>query len=250
MSLQVTSRLEINLLNSTTKPDYITEFVLRNGVPAVVASPEYIAPLVALRAIRGGAYKIVCALDFPGGTNFGMDKMLRAHPDFVAADGFDILLSVGRHDIETHNEMMSIYKFLKSNRPISDIRWTLKPHTNLQETKNALNHIMKYPPSFVRLGSELTEPNLDIESHKKYIKLVREKIPYPLKVCGNIDLEAFNELSKEVNAKRFDVSLEQAEAIVRELAKLPRAATTTPKPGPTSNTSAVKKVGNVGRIRI
>jgi deoxyribose-phosphate aldolase len=249
MSFQIANKLEVNLLNSNTKPEYVSEFVLKNRIPAIVAAPEYIAPLVAHRAVRNGPYKIICAVDFPSGSNFGMDKIFRTNPDFVGADGFDFLLSSNRTDVELHNEMMAIYNFIKGNRPFSQIRWVLKLRTHKDAGLSALKHMAKAPPAFVRLNSELEVPKIGVTKHREYIKLARKQVPYPIKVCGNVDLNLIDKLANEVNVKRFDVSLNQAEAIIRELSNKTAAPRTTPT-SPQPQGPAVKKVGNVGRIRL
>jgi hypothetical protein len=249
MSFQIANQLEVNLLSANTKPEYVSEFVLKNRIPTIVAYPEYIAPLVAHRAIRNGPYKIICAIDFPAGSNFAMDKIFRSNPDFVGADGYDFLLSTNRTDIELYNEMMAIFRFIKGNRPMSQIRWALKMHTHKSQGLSALKHMKKVPPAFVRLNSELEVPKLGVTKHREYIKLASKQIPYPIKVCGNVDLTLIEKLTGEANVKRFDVSLDQAEAIIRELSNrstAPRTPPTAPQPqGP-----AVKKVGNIGRIRL
>lgn len=224
MSLQATTRFEINLLNAKTKPQYVCEFARKHKIPALVASPEYIAPLIAYRAMSSSGFKIICALDFFKGDNFAMDKLFRSNPDFVAADGFDILLSPGRSEVESKNEMKSIYEYLKANRPLSEIRWVLNMHKSTDEVVGILKNMKNFPPSFVRVDPHLELPKIDIATFKEQISLIREHVPYPIKIGGNIDLAVYNEFKDDRNVKRFDVSMDQMETIVRGLKNTPKIA--------------------------
>lgn len=240
---QILSKLELNILDAKTKPEYVSDFVLKNRIPAIVASPEYVAQLSAQRAVRRGQYKIICALDFPRGENFSMDKVWRSNPDLVEADGFDILVSIKRSEIEIGNEMKALYEFLKMNKPMSEIRWCLRMHTAPEESLKIIKHIKNYSPTFVRVDPHLSLPKLGVKKHKDHLKTVSELTPFPIKVSGNVDLSLIEKLTK---AKRFDVSLEQAEAIVKAL---PYTPATQPASFPKSNVPAVKK-GKFNRIRI
>lgn len=248
MNPQITNKLEVNLLDATTTPQVVSEFALKYKIQAIVSSPEYIAPLIVHRASMGGKYKIISALDFPKGLNYSMDKLFRANPDFVGADGFEILLSSDKSEIESKNEMKAIHSYLKANRPLSEIRWCLKMHTTeFEETAGILKNMKLFPPSFVRVDPHLETPASTIEKLKAQAAIVNEAVPYPIKLSGNIGLEELQALSKIKGVKRFDVTMKQAEQIVQKL-KI-EAASQRPvpekKPGP-----AVKKVGNTKRIRL
>ena len=241
---QILSKLELNVLDARTKPEYVSDFVLKNRIPAIVASPEYVAQLSAQRAVRRGQYKIICALDFPRGDNFSMDKVWRSNPDLVEADGFDILVSSGRSEIEVGNEMKALYEFLKMNKRQAEIRWCLRMHSAPEESLKAIKHIKSFSPTFVRVDPHLELQSLSLDDHKKGIKIISDLTPFPIKVSGNVDVALIEELSKERGVKRFDVSLEQAEAIVKAA-----PGSVAPAAFPKNNTPAVKK-GNFNRIRI
>jgi deoxyribose-phosphate aldolase len=245
MSHQILSKLEVNILNSKAKPDFVSNFVLKNRIPAIVASPEFVAPLAAQRAVRRGSYKIICALDFPAGGNFAMDKIWRANPDLVEADGFDILVSVGRSEIETGNEMKAIYEFLKQNKPMVEIRWCLRMNGLPDEAVKALQHVRKYSPTFIRTDQHLDLQNLDAEKHKANIELIKKHAPFPIKVSGNVDLETIKALQDVTQVKRFDVSFEQAETIARESSDVVR-----PTALPKQNDKPAVKNSGTPRIRI
>lgn len=248
MNPQIVSKLEINLLDATTTPQVVSEFSLKYKIQAIVASPEYIAPLVVHRAAMGGKYKIISALDFPKGANYSMDKLFRANPDFVGADGFEILMSTNKSEIEFKNEMKAIHSYLKANRPLSEIRWCLRMHTvDNKETLGIIKNMKLFPPSFVRVDPHLETPISTVDKLKAHAAVINEVVPYPIKLSGNIGLEELQALSEVKGVKRFDVTMKQAEQIVQKL-KI-EAATQRPeperKPGP-----AVKRVGNTKRIRL
>lgn len=248
MSFQITSKLEVNLLDADTSPQRVSDFVIKHRIPAIVAAPEYMAPLAAHRAAMGGRHQLIAALDFPKGVNWGMDKLFRANPDFVIADGFDVLLTPGRTEVESKNEMRSIFEYLKANRPLCNIRWCLKMHSaKLEESVGILKNMKKYPPAFVRIDHHLEIPQVGIGRLTNAIGSVRENVPFPIKVSGNIDLKLLTKLSEEVNVKRFDVSMKQAETIVRAL-KLESIPADMPPPKPVPKGPAVKQNG--GRIRL
>lgn len=218
MKFQVTGKLEINLLNSKTDPGFVSDFLVKNRVPTVISAPEYIAQLITHRAARRGQYKIICALDFPVGNKFALDKIYHAHPDLAAADGYEILLTRGRSGIESRNEMKALYEFLKMNNAMLDVRWCLDALTRRdEETISILKNMTGFPPSFVRIDSNLVTPKASIEEHRRLIDLVREHVPFPVKVCGNVNLKTIEALD---DVKKFDVSLEQAEALVKEVEKV------------------------------
>lgn len=217
MKFQVTAKLEVNLLNSKTNPEYVSDFLIKNRIPAVVTSPEYVTQMVLSRAARRGQYKIICALDFPLGAKFALDKIFHAHPDMASADGYEILLTRNRRGIESKNEMKALYEFLKMNNSFAEIRWCLGALTrNEEDVLSILKNMSGFPPSFVRTDSHLVSPRVSIELHKKHVDLVSAQVPYPIKVSGNVDLETINALK---GVKRFDVSIEQAEALIKEIEK-------------------------------
>jgi hypothetical protein len=249
MSFQVTSKLEVNLLNTKTSPQIASDFAIKNRVPAIVAAPEYVAPLIAHRSMMGGGYKIICALDFPKGSNFAMDKLFRANPDFVAADGYDILLSTGRSAIESRNEMKAIHSYLKANRPLCDIRWCLRMHAPdaTDEVIGILKNMSKHPPSFVRVDPHLDTPNSDLDKLLAHVALIKEHVPYPIKIGGNVTPEVMKAFEEERTAKRFDVSMDQAVAILNEL----KAGVKTNAPVPESEPQKGPAVKNTGpKIKI
>lgn len=219
MKFQVTSRLELNLFKVRTNTEFVTNFAIKNRIPAIVTAPENLAALLAYREARRGQFKVICALDFPRGNNFAMDKIYRSDADFVAADGFEVLLSRNRTGVELRNEMKAIYEFLKMNVPHGEIRWCIgMSGRSEEEISSILGSMSTFPPSFVRTDQDLVLPeSVGPNEHSTRVDMVRSKVPFPIKVSGNINWETFKALKDNKFIKRFDVSVEQAESLLREI---------------------------------
>jgi len=218
MKFQITSKLELNLMNSGTNPTYVTDFAIKNRIPAVVTPPGFVGPLNVQRSIKAGQFKIICTLDFQKGNSFAMDKFRDIDPDFRMADGFEILLCRERSEIETRNEMKVLYEFLRQIDPTLEIRWCLGMYSRPeQQAIGALKVMRGWPPSFVRTDPHLIIPNVNGDRHVAAATLIKSnEVPYPIKVSGNIDLSTIETvLAADTNIKRFDVSIEQAVAIVK-----------------------------------
>lgn len=210
---QITSKCELNVLNATTNVAYVNDLAIRYRVPAIVCSPEYVAPLLAQRASRGAGYQIICAVDFPHGKNFAMDKLKRMHPDFTLADGFEVLISTGRSEIETRNELKAIHEFVKMQNRLLQIRWCLSlNHKEHELGVAALKGMDKFPPSYVRVDSHTNLPGLSLEDQIKAVDLVKQYVPFPVKASGNITAEVVEALGKK--AARFDLDIEGFKKLV------------------------------------
>tara|TARA_R100001244_G_scaffold25113_2_gene25485 strand:+ start:132299 stop:133069 length:771 start_codon:yes stop_codon:yes gene_type:complete len=220
MKPQLTSKLELNLFNERTSADFVCDFAIKHRIPVIVALPEFIPQLLTRRMIRSGQFKIIAAIDFPKGANFAMDKIYRSNVDFAAADGFEILLSPGRTQIETRNEMKTIYEFIKMNNALLEVRWCVNGATTTEEELEGILKNMKvFPPSHLRIDSNLASPQIDLEKQTRLAEIVSDNVPFPIKVSGNVNLETMLALQGSKNVRRFDVSLKQAESLVREINK-------------------------------
>jgi len=220
MKFQLTSRLELNLFDATTNPAFVSEFAIKHRIPTIVTAPEYLAPLMSHRLARGGQYKLIAAIDYPKGKNFAMDKLKRTHSDFVAADGFEILLSNNRTEIELRNEMRTLHSFLKMQNRMAEIRWCLGMGSRKQEnTERILKGLLKFPPSYIRTDHHLELPKIVAKDHLSHAELIRKYVPYPTKISGNVDYKTLKELKDNKLIRRFDVSLDQLKSILYECDK-------------------------------
>jgi hypothetical protein len=213
----VTTKLEINIRRGPTVARDIMGLgilMVKNRMPAVVVDPEFIEPMFFERQRVNAQYKILTTIDFYDGTQYAMDK-LRTIPRFcLESDGFEILLSPGRNDSESKNELKAITEFLRGINPLIDIRWVLGlKNRKYEEVKNCVSHFKEYPCSFVRTNTNTTAPNLGLEKHLFDIEFIKKYYGGQVKVSGNVDLTLIKALP---DIRRFDVSLTQYKGIVKE----------------------------------
>ncbi len=216
MMYSITSKLEINLMSGKDDPAFVANFAQKHRCPTIVTRPEYVAPLMAHRAAHHGQYLIVTAIDFPTGKSFAMDKFRSLSDDFLAGDGFEILLTDNKTQIESQNEIKALYEFLKRMNQISEIRFVLGAYTRSREQlMSYISGMKKYPPRWIRLDQHLILPNIAIGHHSGMVEMVKTHLPYPIKVSGNVDLETIKTFDGQ--KVRFDVTVAQAAKILKEL---------------------------------
>lgn len=216
--LQISTKLEINLLrNMKFQPGThdLSSFVIKNRVPAVVAEPEHIEILVTDRARFGPksalSYKIICAVEFWDDKKYALEKVRDLPQSALMADGFEVLLTPGRADKEALNELRGLTEFFRTLGQ-KEIRWALALRTK-PPTAYHLEHMKKWPASFIRTDINLVSPSASIEVHAADIGLIKSMLATPVKICGDLDFGTISALMGE--AARFDVSLDQARRILK-----------------------------------
>lgn len=224
MNFQVTGKIELNLFNPRINSKTVADLVIKNRVPVIVTDPMYVAALRSHRAIRNGQFKIIAAIDFPKGVNFALDKLKRTHPDFAMADGFEVMLSTNRSEIELRNEMKTIYEFLKMQNGLADIRWCLGAYTRDQvQVEKLLKGMGKFPPSLVRVDQHTDLPSVDSKRHLEVAKLIRSHVPYPIKLSANVDLALIKTTMSDKDYERlvtkFDMNIDQFKTLLLDLDK-------------------------------
>ena len=215
----VTTKFEINILESNGNPIAAADFAQHNRCPAVVAHPNHLAQLMANRNAKRGQYLIIAALDFPAGKKFSTDKLFSAGSDISSAEGYDILLTPNKTQVESRNEMKALHEFLKQINPIVDIRWTLGAFTrDTKEIQNFLENMKVCAPKWIRVDQHLDLPNISLKDHNKIVKLIKKTFNRSIKLSGNVDLKLVKKYRNKDNI-RFDVTMEQAVTIVKALEK-------------------------------
>lgn len=218
MKFQTTSKLELNIIKSSMHPNAVSDFAIRNRVPVIVASPEHVGALVQLRAVKNGQYRIICAVDFPAGRGFAMEKLKGLNEDFQLADGYEILLSPDRTEVESRNEMKALHGFLKQINPLVEIRWCLAAHSRPEENSlGILKSMQQAAPSYMRIEPHVKLPNVGVDEHKAFVAKAKEQVPYAIKISGNVDLDLIRSFAEDRQVKRFDVDIDQAVALVKAL---------------------------------
>lgn len=215
---QLLTKLEINTIDAGVDPASAAEFAQKHRCPSIVVLPIQLAQVVNHKIANRGNYQIIAAVDFPRGNNFSLDKLMKAGDDISSAEGYDIVLSTERSQIEIKNEVNAITSFLKQINPIVDLRWTLKLHTeDLGKSKEILAMLRSFPAKYIRIDPHLELPNVSIDDHIRLFSCVRENIGTPIKLSGNVNLEVIKHFAKEYPSTRFDVSPSEAVSIVRAL---------------------------------
>jgi hypothetical protein len=216
---QQTSKFELNLTGARTPPSDVCSAAIRLRASAIVVdNPVIIPAMLATRMSTRGQWKLIYAVDFPNGREYGFaNKILRQNDAGVilGCDGFDILMSA-RNEVESANEAKSLIEGLKQMNPAFEIRFTIDA---LSRTADQVKPILKaaktHPPAMIRLDHHVSLPNLTDEKIDEAIKLVREYTPVPIKFGTSMTQER---LAKYAGlCGRFDVDLKTANTIAQQL---------------------------------
>lgn len=216
--LEVTTRLEVNLPEKVTTPtDFVSlsQLLVKHRVPALVVAPQFIESAIIERQKVNGSFSIICSVDFARGNLYAMEK-LRPLPKVVqAVNGFDILVSPGRTDKESLNELKTIKHFIQSvYGQMTQIRWTIGLSTReIEDVQNVLPHLSKFPVSYIRTDNNLVVPGVDVEVHRASVQVIREFVPTPIKISGNVTFGVIKEMRQDV--ARFDVNVSQFKQILQ-----------------------------------
>lgn len=212
----ISRALEINHFQDENVKD-VTRFVIKNNISAVVVKPEAAVAFVFERMTAINKFKIILAIDFPNGNNFGMSKFNNLPDSIFSADGFDIKMSPNLDVSKSSNELAMIHKFMVTKSKMLDIRWTLNLDTGSEVSNNhKLIEADKYPVSFIRHSSSL-DVKLTLEQLKSQIVKMRNFTVKPLKMSGVYDYNTMIELMKiQKGPVKFDVTLGQAIKVLND----------------------------------
>ena len=208
----VTTRLEVNVFSrSIGDIDGLTSFVVKHRIPTIVVDPALLEVLIVERSQFNYAHKIICAIDFEN-KYFSFNKMKDLGKSIWAADGYEILVSPNRTDIETMNEMKSLREFILAYEPTKEIRWALNLRNKKYDFSHALKHAKNIPGSFIRTDTNLISPASTMEAHKEDVDVIKKVVAMPIKISGSVNYDLI--MAMRPNVARFDVTLSQAREIV------------------------------------
>ena len=219
-ALNITSKFEISISNNID-PQKASVFAAKNRCVGLAAPPELIAPLISTRSTLNAQYKIISLIDFPGGKNFAVDKLLRTSHDAYSSDGFDIIPTPNRTKAEQKNEIKSIIELITMQiNKLAEIRFVIDTNRSAEELISFLELIKGFPISGLRINTSLgqiLDPKADrediLKKYKSSVELIRKFTAVPVKLCGAFDYFMIKELPK-INT--FGVSLDQALVITKE----------------------------------
>jgi len=216
--LPITSKLEINMLTPHADFRVVSDFAIKHRCAAIVIAPEFAPMMLVDRSAKNGQYKLIAAIDFPDGKNFCYDKFKTLNVLSLEVDGMDILLTKNRTEVESKNEAKSLIEFLRGSiNPTLNIRYVLGCYCNKwDDIEKFLGAAKAHPPDAIRIDQHLELPNITVENHIQTLTKLRKKTPKTVKISGNLDLDAIEKLVSIDKNLRFDVSANQAIAIVNQ----------------------------------
>lgn len=216
----VTTRLEVNVFSrSIGDIDGLTAFVAKHRVPAIVVDPALLEVLIVERSQFNHVHKVICAIDFEN-KNYSFNKMRDLGKVVWAADGYEILVSPNRSDIETMNEMKSLREFIIRYDSTKEIRWAFNLRNKKYDFSHALKHAKSIPGSFIRTDINLVSPASTLGAHVEDVDFIKKVVATPIKVSGSVNYDLVMALRNSV--ARFDVTLSQAREIVADIQKAAR----------------------------
>ena len=216
---QITSKLEINVLSPDVNYRLVSDFAIQHRCRSIVLTPEFIPMALSDRSAKNGKFNIVAAVDFPFGKNFALDKFKNVEPAALGVEGMDILLTPGRTQVETANEMKAMVDFIKGAvNPTVVIRYVVGCYSNAwDDVERALDASKSLPCEIVRVDQNLNPPQVGIDKHLETMNRLKNLTPKVLKLSGNIDLDVIEEALKIDNRTIFDVDISQAVKIVGQI---------------------------------
>lgn len=217
--LKVTTKLEINVLNPAVDYNAVSMFVGQHKCNAIVLDHQLVPAAIVDRSAKNGRWKIVAAIDFPLGNNFSIDKLKNLDASIFNADGMDIVLTPGRTEVETYNELKALNDFVKrSVNPLIDIRYVINYYTGKwDDTERFLSVARNIPCDIVRIDVDLHPLHVKPSIHLDTVEKLKRATPKILKIGGNVDLETIKVVQSLDHRSLFDVDINQAKTIVNQL---------------------------------
>jgi 4-hydroxy-3-methylbut-2-en-1-yl diphosphate synthase IspG/GcpE len=218
-----TIRLEIDVMQANELQTAI-DLACKHQMPAMVIHQQLVSEAVMMRIRRKGRFKIIVPIDWPKGENFSMLKMRGLTKQALAAEGFEILLTGGKSEAETHNEAVALSEFVSQNiSSASEVRFVLgaQMRTEDETLKMCRGLVGVRQPTYIRVDHHL-KVQVTKGSHEAQAALaarIKEVIGFPLKACGNYTTA--KSVASCPWASRVAVSLTQAQQIIKDLSRQP-----------------------------
>lgn len=223
----VTTKLEIDVMQ-INELDQAIQLAAIHNLPAIVVHPQLVTQAIGTRIRRNGRFKLISTVDWPKGDTYGMNKLRGLTKEMMELDGFEILLTGGKSEIENRNEIRVITEFIRNNiGPRLEIRFVLGTHTKTDAECMHMARVMKdiQAPALIRtdnhLRMQVTKANA--KTHSALVESIRTVCGLPLKVSGNIDSvrTIAGCLTVPNPPTRFAVSLQQMQQVIKELQQQP-----------------------------
>lgn len=223
----ITTKLELDIMQ-VNELDQAIQLAAVHKLPAVVVHPQLVTQALATRIRRNGKFKIISTVDWPKGDIYGMNKLRGLTREMMEIDGYEILMTGNKSEIENRNEAKTITEFIRTNiGPRMDIRFVLGCYIRQEAEVLHMAKVMKdiQAPALIRtdthLRMQVTKAN--VKTHTALTESIRTVCGLPLKLSGNIDSvrTIAGCLQAPQPAARFAVSLQQLQQIVKDLQQQP-----------------------------
>lgn len=221
--IDVTTKLEIDVMSANELQTSV-DLACKHHMPSLVVHPQLVSEAVLMRIKRKGRFKIIVPVDWPKGDNFSMLKMRGMTKQNLAADGFEILLTGGKTEAESHNEAAALTDFISKNlTDQSEVRFVLGAQMRPEEEtiRMCRGLIGIRPPTYVRIDHHLKVQVTkgSAEAQNALASRIKETIGFPLKACGNY--ATAKSVASCTWAPRIAVGLTQAQQIIKDLSRQP-----------------------------
>lgn len=218
------NRLELDVMQANELKESV-ELAQKYSFPAIVVHPGLASDAIGGRGRVRGRFKIITPVDWPKGDNFGLTKFRGLSTDALDADGFEIMLTGGRTEIETRQEANQLTDFIRQHLgEHTEIRFVLgafvRDDANLRDMCRGLVGVRT--PALVRTDTQLKlqVSKANNEEHKRVLKTMSDILKTQVKLSGNI---TGVRCVTGCEAQRYAVNLLQARAIIREFQQQPGA---------------------------
>lgn len=219
IAFDVTTRFEINVgpQPDATELVELGSFAAQNRCPAVVVPPEFVYTSLTVRSTHRHPYKVIAAIGF-GRNDFALDKFKNLDQNVFHADGFDILLTSGRSEAETQNELRAFKEFVRDRiNPTAEIRVVLNCFSRQpDQLAKFYKGLIHNAPSYIRTEESvvLAEGRCNPDLQVKSVDDIRGSgVSYPIKMSGNVSAATLLNLWNRV--ERYDVTVRQATEVVK-----------------------------------
>lgn len=218
------NRLELDVMQANELKESV-ELAQKYNFPAIIVHPGLASDAIGGRGRVRGRFKIITPVDWPKGDGFGLAKFRGLSTDALDADGFEIMLTGGKTELETRQEAIQFGEFVRRHfGEQTEVRFVLgafvRDDANLRDLCRGLAGIRT--PTMVRTDTQLKlqASKANTDEHKRIMVTVNDILKVPIKLSGNI---AGVRCITGCQAQRYAVNLLQAKAIIREFQQQPGA---------------------------
>ncbi len=197
-----------------------TEFVRRHKCPALVVSPDLVRSATVARAMARGSHKIICAVDWPKGTQFNRDKFRGMASEAVHADGFEVLLTPGSK-LNITREVKFLSNFFRDHFDQTiEFRLVLgwyAQNRDDEQIKHMVEAVRQIPtPTMIRTThlTKIPAARATVEAQQEIVDEIVGIRRMPVKLSGNMNSKLRHGVG---GVLRYGCTLQQATDLHKDL---------------------------------